>query len=653
MNIRSRLKSATALPLAFAALVAVSEGAWAADYVSTPNDTFNIKCTAGVATTTLNVTESFPVLDVNVGVIMAREFREDIRIRLTSPANPGSPSQTVILATGPAPNTSLSNYNILLDDEGPYVINTNAHNAANDDVNAPPYGDTVRPENPLSAFDGVNPQGVWTLDYCDNFNTTFDTDGTVERFELQFAESSDLELNLAASDTNPGPGGAVNIQVALGNAGNVDSTASTVTVALPAGLTYQSHLGPGTYNPATGEWTLGTIAPGDTEFLLIQAGVNGGGTVNAEVSAQTPTDIDSTPGNGQNGEDDSDAVTINVVATNPPSFACPLGIDVSELEWDTPPETGGNFAWNPGDLTNAYSPAGTTKPINMAMTVSGNTNRLIARTTASGTFDTPVTDPQMTGGGAGGVGVLLYVDFENYNEQLTLGFTVGEPDIGVANVQFPIYDVDEGTWTDRIIARGFLGSSTTPITPTYTTSASNTQGQGGVIGTGGSSNTQGLGNMWVSFLQPVDRVEFDYGNVANVAGINANATANPAAQVVSMEDIKFCERPEPKITASKNVETVPPGEPMIPGQQVRYTITVNNAADATEDAQGLTLQDVLADDLRFVSASSSGFTAGAFGSPALPASNTDCAGGACDINFENGVLPDGSTGVVTIIAEVK
>ncbi len=109
--------------------------------------------------------------------------------------------------------------------------------------------------------------------------------------------------------------------------------------------------------------------------------------------------------------------------------------------------------------------------------------------------------------------------------------------------------------------------------------------------------------------------------------------------------------------------TTIPGSPTagahpVPGACVEYVITVVNNGSA--DATAIVINDVLDDNLEFITAVSGGeFSAGAFGTPALPAANTDCTGGACEVNFENGVLPapvspaTSTTGTITIRALVK
>lgn len=54
------------------------------------------------------------------------------------------------------------------------------------------------------------------------------------------------------------------------NTGAQNTTNNVVTVVIPAGLTYFSHSATqGVYNSGTGEWAVGTLTPGQDEFLEI------------------------------------------------------------------------------------------------------------------------------------------------------------------------------------------------------------------------------------------------------------------------------------------------------------------------------------------------------------------------------------------------
>ncbi|KAF2341360.1 DUF11 domain-containing protein, partial [Flavobacterium nitrogenifigens] len=91
------------------------------------------------------------------------------------------------------------------------------------------------------------------------------------------------------------------------NAGPQATDGVAVTDLLPSGYTYVSYTATaGSYNPATGLWTVGNMAIAATHTLQITAIVNATGNyVNvAEVTASSQPDPDSTPNNGVTTEDD-------------------------------------------------------------------------------------------------------------------------------------------------------------------------------------------------------------------------------------------------------------------------------------------------------------------------------------------------------------
>ncbi len=117
--------------------------------------------------------------------------------------------------------------------------------------------------------------------------------------------------------------------------------------------------------------------------------------------------------------------------------------------------------------------------------------------------------------------------------------------------------------------------------------------------------------------------------------------------------------PMADISAVKSVEVIDPSGSgstdvyMIPGNEVLYKITVTNSATSTAMAENIDITDTLPETLRFLSATSTGFVSGTFATPALPATNTDCAGGACVISFDDGVLAANSTGEIAVTALIK
>ena len=113
---------------------------------------------------------------------------------------------------------------------------------------------------------------------------------------------------------------------------------------------------------------------------------------------------------------------------------------------------------------------------------------------------------------------------------------------------------------------------------------------------------------------------------------------------------------EVDLTAIKSVKVYDPanlGLYMIPGNEVLYRITVTSSSTSTVEAQDINLTDTLPDNVRFISATTTGFVNGAFGSPDLPSTNTDCNGGACVIHFSGATLPVDSVGEVQVRALIK
>ncbi|WP_170108569.1 DUF11 domain-containing protein [Flavobacterium kingsejongi] len=122
--------------------------------------------------------------------------------------------------------------------------------------------------------------------------------------------TSDRSIVKTVDNENPAVGSTVTFSLAATNNGPSDSTGITVADLLPAGYTYVSNMAPTgtTYDPATGLWTVGTLANGTTSTLTITATVNATGPY-ANTASITGTENDPTPGN------DSSTATPTAVPT--------------------------------------------------------------------------------------------------------------------------------------------------------------------------------------------------------------------------------------------------------------------------------------------------------------------------------------------------
>jgi len=91
---------------------------------------------------------------------------------------------------------------------------------------------------------------------------------------------ADLSLTQAVDNPTPPPGGVIVLTLTLANAGPDAATGVTVADLLPAGLTFVSAApGQGTYDPAAGVWTVGTVPAGARPTLQILAEVSGPGVL--------------------------------------------------------------------------------------------------------------------------------------------------------------------------------------------------------------------------------------------------------------------------------------------------------------------------------------------------------------------------------------
>ncbi|MBX7495781.1 DUF11 domain-containing protein [Qipengyuania sp. 6B39] len=401
---------------------------------------------------------------------------------------------------------------------------------------------------------------------------------------------SDLSLTKTVSNATPTNGSTISYTLNLSNAGPLAAANVVVGDALPAGFSFVSASGYGTFNNSTGRWSVPLISSGQTRTITLTGTVTApaGITVTniAEVFSSPNYDPDSTPNNSVVGEDDRASVTFTVQGSRTagvaPALICPVGSTL--FDWDT-------RAWISGTRNNSYSVAGI-----------GTLSFAIA---GSGSW---VTDPAFGGaspslsnannGGFAGTQLALhqYLDFATASETMT---TVISLPTAVPGVQFTVFDVDYAAddFADKLVVSGSFGGTT--VLPTLTNGTANYVVGNTAIGDAGSDGTTGDGNVVVTFSQPVDTITITYGN-ANTA------PSNPDGQAIAIHDITFC-NPDTEVTATKSSTVI--SDPVsgtdnpkaIPGAVIEYCILVSNAGSAT--ATNLVVSDVLPTELTFVSGS--------------------------------------------------
>ena len=143
--------------------------------VAIPDDSDDSTATCNFPVTrTVNVAQSFTISDVDFGFNASHGYRGALRLRLASPTNPA----TFVTLIAPNLGNSRVDFDLLLDD-----ASANPIDDGNNDTTASPFYDrTAAPSNALSAFNGQNSAGTWTIEICDI--DTYGDNGTYNRSQL-------------------------------------------------------------------------------------------------------------------------------------------------------------------------------------------------------------------------------------------------------------------------------------------------------------------------------------------------------------------------------------------------------------------------------------------------------------------------------------
>lgn len=549
---------------------------------------------ASTLTRTFSVGPSFTVSDVNIGVLVTHKYRSDLRITLSAPN--GTTVQLMNAVGGGA-----NNLNVLFDDEASASITTNMSNE--NSTTAPPYARTFKPGAALTAFDGQNAQGTWTLIICDAVPS--DT-GTFVRADLYITQISasfaDLSLRKSVSNINPSSGTNITYTLIASNSvtSTVSATGVTVLDVLPPGVSFVSATGTGAYNSNTGIWTVDTLAPNSSATINITVTVvaaNGAVVTNgAEITTSSAADNDSIPNNGSTDEDDDAFVSFPVgggrTAGIPPTLICPVGSTL--FDWDT-------VSWTAGSTNNNFVLVniGT---INFNISISGGT--FLNSTSTGG--QSPARQTNFTGGTSPvQTSLIELVDMTGLDGTVTN--TISLP-TAVPGVQFRLFDIDyvAGEFADRATITGMFNGAS--VSPTLTNSLANYVMGNTAYGDVNADNTTANGNVVVTFSSPVDTIVIVYGN-------HGIAPVNPFQQAITIHDLNFC-RPQANITVLKSsniiTDSISVSNPKaLPEALVSYCILVSNAGSGT--ATDVAITDALPSTLNYIPATmSSGTSCGAF-----------------------------------------
>ncbi len=143
-----------------------------------PPATVSLQCVDDLQRT-ITVNDNLLVDDVNFGFNASHPYRSDVEVTLISPMGT---SVKLIQRTA---STNIDNWDLMLDDASSNPLNDG--NA--DDPAAPYYDRDAQPSNALTAFDGENAQGNWTIIICD---IGIADDGDYNRSQLIITSSSQV-----------------------------------------------------------------------------------------------------------------------------------------------------------------------------------------------------------------------------------------------------------------------------------------------------------------------------------------------------------------------------------------------------------------------------------------------------------------------------
>jgi len=352
------------------------------------------------------------------------------------------------------------------------------------------------------------------------------------------------------------------------------------------------------------------------------------------------------------------------------------------LDWNTQTYPGGALSFSTNIIRNGSTANGPgADPIGVGITFSDRTETLDA--------GYPVDGSTFTGGKGAAAQSLAWInDFAAMDDRLTITLIFSEP---VYNLTYEMFDMDlnnpnlnnntSGGFRDDVTVTGYSASGATVLPRITTPYNSNAQGQtapstvyvGSPIASnraiantsnnnGASGSTQDLGNMIVTFSNPVKSVSMRYGTRSTYFN-----TTNPARQAMALYDLNFCSPKKPSLTYEKTVKihselpencgtipgaSDPEARAAVPGSCFQYDIDIRNIGAGTSNKT--TISDVLSDNMIFAGATVSGFSQTDPGFAfTTPAPMSDCGLISCLVRVKDGILASGAAGKITVRTILK
>ena len=311
------------------------------------------------------------------------------------------------------------------------------------------------------------------------------------------------------------------------------------------------------------------------------------------------------------------------------------------LDWNAQPQGSQGTGTKSYAATDGLSH---TETVGVTLFGDATTNRTVSFGGAIGTVRTPYVGVVNTGGLAASEATLtLGAVFAAYQTNInananTIGvrFTFSKP---LREIRFLVLDVDYSAnqfrdWikitgttaagsvvVPRIESPGGNNNQTAPGQTTPYTSAIGPFVFGGVTvsssevvgnasntqaNTGGSASDSDLGNLAVSFAQPVNQVELRYAN-----GPASYNTGTPGQQAIGVHDLLFCTMPVIDLAkTSAPVATGGTDRFYVPGADVDYTLTLTNTGGSAMDVNSTLIADALPAGVTFFNGDIDSGTAG-------------------------------------------
>jgi gliding motility-associated-like protein/uncharacterized repeat protein (TIGR01451 family) len=197
--------------------------------------------------------------------------------------------------------TGVWNIGTLFNSDSETLIVTATVNAAGSHINTAEITASSLPDPDSTPNNGV---------------ATEDDFAGVTQLPIPLIADLSLQKTVVGGNLNPIFGSTITFQVTVTNNGPQDATGVKVIDLLPSGYEYLVFSSTaGTYNQNTGIWNIGTIINDATETLLMTVKViPGGNYLNiAEIFESNRIDPNSTPNNGNGGEDDLSSVVLSPV----------------------------------------------------------------------------------------------------------------------------------------------------------------------------------------------------------------------------------------------------------------------------------------------------------------------------------------------------